>query len=30
MLDALVEGDVAYYLEGGPPTELHGVYAPLR
>lgn len=30
ILDALVEGEVAYYLEGGRPTELHGVYAPLR
>jgi SAM-dependent methyltransferase len=30
VLDALVEREVAYFLAGGRPTELHGVYAPLR
>lgn len=30
LLDELVEHEVSYYLAGGRPTELHGVYAPLR
>jgi len=30
LLDELVEHEVSYYLAGGRPTELHGVYVPLR
>jgi SAM-dependent methyltransferase len=30
LLDTLVEHEVSYYLAGGRPTELHGVYVPLR
>jgi SAM-dependent methyltransferase len=30
ILDWLVEQELDYYLAGGRPTELHGVYAPIR
>lgn len=30
LLDELVEHEVSYHLAGGRPTELHGVYVPLR
>jgi SAM-dependent methyltransferase len=29
LLDRFVDSEVEYYLAGGRPTELHGVYAPL-
>lgn len=30
VLDALVDLEIGFYLAGGRPTELHGIYAPMR